>query len=121
MSPDHTQLSLTALMVQPHPDVAATSPDAINVTAQQTKPHRRPLVPMNASEAISMVFVELGLSVIVKVVVACPTLSPGYFTGVLSASRSGLSETTSIGSQLRVLPLQRSGWASRAVWLRALR
>ncbi|MCF8003716.1 MAG: hypothetical protein K9L32_05830 [Chromatiaceae bacterium] len=64
MSPDHTQLSLTALMVQPHPDVAATSPDAINVTAQQTKPHRRPLVPMNASEAISMVFVELGLLIL---------------------------------------------------------
>ena len=40
---------------------------------------------------------------------------------VCSRSRSGLRETTVIGVQLRVGPLQRSGCWSRAAWLRAWR
>lgn len=43
-----------------------------------------------------------------------PWFHAALLTGVVSGARSGLSETISTEFQLPALPLQRSGWASRA-------
>lgn len=66
----------------------------------------------------SMAYGEyVSVTVVVKKSVASEFLQAACFSGsatVTWSSRSGLSDTVPTGVQLRVLPLQRAGLASRA-------